>query len=205
MLPRSYRSSDTHASGIPIDGSLTLAPMRERERSPFGDRLFQARKHAKLTQPQLASAVGMAQGTLAEAERSGLGSSFTAQIARVCGVRAEWLATGLGEMLEAGYWPFSEELKAAVADLDEASLATLENVMRSFVGLPSQVASSATRQTVTIESTQQQTPAPSSSTVDAPVKKYRRPSEGLFDVQTGSQDAVGEPGRVPKQRRRKDV
>lgn len=68
--------------------------MRERERTAFGARLYEARTEAKLKQPQLAKIVGMGQSTLAEAEWSAQGSSFTAQLAQACGVRPEWLASG---------------------------------------------------------------------------------------------------------------
>lgn len=53
---------------------------------------------AKLTQAQLSKQVGMAQGTLAELERVGTGSSFTPAIADICGVNVNWLAYGRGEM-----------------------------------------------------------------------------------------------------------
>lgn len=71
--------------------------MPPRERTPFGQRLFEARTRAKLTQPQLAKRVGMGQSTLAEAEYTANGSSFTAQLAKATGVRSEWLAAGVGE------------------------------------------------------------------------------------------------------------
>lgn len=90
-----YRPSDTHASGFPIDGRPTLRTMREKERTPFGQRLFEARMGAGLTQPQLATLAGMSQSTLADAEKSAQGSSFTAQLAAATGVRAEWLASGV--------------------------------------------------------------------------------------------------------------
>jgi phage repressor protein C with HTH and peptisase S24 domain len=94
-IPIAYRIADAHASGFPIGGSSTLSPMvRERERTEFGRRLFEARTEAKLSQPALAGMVGMAQSTLAEAEYTAQGSSFTAQIAQATGVRAEWLASG---------------------------------------------------------------------------------------------------------------
>ncbi|MEH3087416.1 MAG: LexA family transcriptional regulator [Xylophilus ampelinus] len=73
--------------------------MTTPERSAFGHRLLQARKHARLTQVQLARAVGMAQGTLAEAEKTASGSSYTAQLAAATGVRPAWLASGEGDML----------------------------------------------------------------------------------------------------------
>lgn len=41
----------------------------------------------------------MSQGTLAELELDGQGSSYTAQLAAVYGVNPNWLATGKGKML----------------------------------------------------------------------------------------------------------
>jgi transcriptional regulator with XRE-family HTH domain len=70
-----------------------------RERSAFGERLLAARKHAGLSQSDLAKAVGMSQSGLAEAEMSAQGSSKTAQIAAVTGVNPKWLADGEGAML----------------------------------------------------------------------------------------------------------
>ena len=67
-------------------------------RSEFGQRLLDARKFAKLTQVQLADAVGMAQANLSELERSGQGSTYTPAIAVRCGVDVNWLAYGKGEM-----------------------------------------------------------------------------------------------------------
>lgn len=67
-------------------------------RSAFGARLAQARKHAKLTQINAAKAVKMSQGTLAELEQEGQGSSYTAQLAEIYGVNPNWLATGKGQM-----------------------------------------------------------------------------------------------------------
>lgn len=79
--------------------SDTLSGMKNDERTPFGERLWKARKYARLSQTALAKAVGMSQGTLGEAEWTGQGTSYTAQIAKVCGVNPDWLATGDGEML----------------------------------------------------------------------------------------------------------
>lgn len=42
-----------------MNGAPTLLPMRSKERTPFGERLFQARKAARLTQPKLAALAGM--------------------------------------------------------------------------------------------------------------------------------------------------
>ena len=67
-------------------------------RTEFGQRLFTARKSAKLTQLKLSKAVGMSQGTYGELELTGQGSSYTPAIARELGVSVEWLAYGHGEM-----------------------------------------------------------------------------------------------------------
>lgn len=94
-----YRITDKLASGFPIYHRTTLSDMRETTRTPFGERLVKARKHKGLTQDALAKLVGMSQGTLGEAEKLANGSTYTAQIAAVCGVSELWLATGEGEML----------------------------------------------------------------------------------------------------------
>jgi DNA-binding XRE family transcriptional regulator len=89
-------------SGLPIKKNPTLWGMRSKpERTEFGQRVVDARTHAKMTQQTLASAVGMSQGTLAETERIAMASTFTAQIAWCTGVNAYWLATGNGSMVSA--------------------------------------------------------------------------------------------------------
>ena len=77
-------------------------------RSDFGKRLLDSRRHAGLTQVQLAKAAGMSHGNYAELEKVGVGSSFTPQIAEACGVSAHWLATGDGQMLSKQYEPATE-------------------------------------------------------------------------------------------------
>jgi transcriptional regulator with XRE-family HTH domain len=73
--------------------------MREKARSDYGLRLFQARTKGGLTQTALAKAAGMSQSAYATAESTGQGSTYTSQLAAACGVSAEWLATGEGEMI----------------------------------------------------------------------------------------------------------
>lgn len=73
--------------------------MRVKERSDYGERLYQARKYAKLSQTELARRADMAQSTLAGLEKEGGGSEKTATLARICGVRVEWLERGDGSML----------------------------------------------------------------------------------------------------------
>lgn len=65
-------------------------------RSEFGQRLFEARKRAGLTQADAAKGI-MGQSTLAELEKVGQGSAHTTALAKRYGVDPDWLATGLGE------------------------------------------------------------------------------------------------------------
>lgn len=71
------------------------------ERTPYGQRLREARLALNLTQADVAKAVGMSQSTLAELEKSGLSSGQTAQLARLYDVDAHWLATGEMQAQEA--------------------------------------------------------------------------------------------------------
>ena len=68
------------------------------------DRLRQARKHAGLTQTQLAAAVGITQTSITDLERGKSQSTgYIAQIAKACRVSALWLASGEGEMVPSAY------------------------------------------------------------------------------------------------------
>lgn len=116
--------------GLPMSGATTLSRMRpEKERTPFGDRLYRARTHAKLTQAKLAQAAGISQGTLGELEWIGEGSSVVVRLAMACHVRAEWLAEGEGEMLDTFTWPFDRVDKDLVLALSERDLGHLEGVL----------------------------------------------------------------------------
>lgn len=75
------------------------------ERTAFGERLVQARLHAKLTQPEAARLANISQSNLSALERSGQGSAKTVTLAGIYGVRAEWLASGQGPMLDATQVP----------------------------------------------------------------------------------------------------
>lgn len=103
-MPPEYRIPDIDASGFPIFRCDRLQPMAKtkppvssRERSPYGARLLAARKAAGLTQTELAKKAECPLSTIAEAETTGAGSTYTAQLAHVLGVNALWLATGVGE------------------------------------------------------------------------------------------------------------
>lgn len=74
----------------------------------FGKRVKAARKNAGLSQIALAREVGISQGTLSEMESMGHASTVTAQIASVCRVDANWLATGDGSMHSFGSSTLSE-------------------------------------------------------------------------------------------------
>lgn len=97
-----------------------------RERTPFGERLYTARTHAKLTQKQLAKAADISQSNLGELEYDGDGSSATVRLAVACGVRPEWLSEGQGEMLDTFTWPFQRIDKERVLALEVDDLAYVE-------------------------------------------------------------------------------
>jgi phage repressor protein C with HTH and peptisase S24 domain len=68
----------------------------------FADRLKKARQHARLTQAELATIVGIDQTSISNLERGkSQGTSFSARLADACGVSAIWLESGIGLMSEA--------------------------------------------------------------------------------------------------------
>ncbi|MEG3078517.1 helix-turn-helix transcriptional regulator [Halomonas sp. 5021] len=68
----------------------------------IGDRVKRARKRIGMNQKELAFAIGIKQPTLSELERGeSRSSAYLVQIAEVCKVNARWLATGVGDMLDA--------------------------------------------------------------------------------------------------------
>lgn len=69
----------------------------------LADRMRKAREHAKLSQTQLASKVGVKQQSIQHLEnpnKAARGSRYLATIARICGVMPEWLETGKPPMLD---------------------------------------------------------------------------------------------------------
>lgn len=67
----------------------------------FKERISTARKHAKLTQSELAKRVGIDQASISDLERGrSQRTSYVATIAKACGVSALWLETGAGAMLQ---------------------------------------------------------------------------------------------------------
>lgn len=78
----------------------------------FSERLGLAMKEADITQGALAEAVGMAQPSVWKLVSGGAkGSKKSVEIARVLGVRPEWLSSGRGPMRDNGQQPvqFSEK------------------------------------------------------------------------------------------------
>lgn len=66
----------------------------------YKDRIKIARAHAGLTQGQLADAVGVKQASISDLETGkSQSSSYSASIAKACGVDALWLEKGQGEMV----------------------------------------------------------------------------------------------------------
>ena len=97
-MPNTERIADIVDIGNPfckrIGSPITCLNMT------IGDRVKRARKHAGLNQRDLAKAIGITQPSLSELERGeSRSSAYLIQIASVCGVDANWLATGKGEML----------------------------------------------------------------------------------------------------------
>lgn len=66
----------------------------------FSERLKIARKHAKLSQEDLALAVGVTQGLISKIERGEQEeTAAVVKLAKACNVRVEWLDEGSGEMI----------------------------------------------------------------------------------------------------------
>lgn len=95
------------------------------ERTAYGERVYLARKHAKLSQPELARRVGLSQSTLSGLETKGQGSAKSSNIAEVCGVRVQWLVDGKGPMLDTSEIP------------GQARQVASEKVAHYLVGTPS--------------------------------------------------------------------
>lgn len=85
--------SRSYSNGWPIS-TIGKVLSVSYDRTPFGTRLLESRKKRGYTQEQAAAAVGMSQSTLAELEKNGTASGFTAQLATVYAVDGRWLATG---------------------------------------------------------------------------------------------------------------
>lgn len=65
-------------------------------RTPYGERASWARSQTKLTQEDVAKRLGVRQSVVSDIETRNEASFYTAQLARIYGVDAYWLATGEG-------------------------------------------------------------------------------------------------------------
>lgn len=99
----------------------------------YKDRIKTARKHAKLTQVELAKLVGIDQTSISDLERGkSQSSSYNARIAAACGVSSLWLENGSGQMIDGSSPPDQTALAMApqagkvtsTIDLLRAMLAT---------------------------------------------------------------------------------
>lgn len=124
FMPREYRQTGYVSSGFAVTQMDTLAPMDRKPRSEYGVRLLAARTHKGMSQTALAKAAGMSQSAYGQAETTGSGSSFTSQLAEVCGVRAQWLATGEGPML-----PKEDGDEISAAERIQSALDVLSKVL----------------------------------------------------------------------------
>lgn len=81
----------------------------------YGERLKAARKHAGLSQKDLAEKAKVCtQENISKLERTDAeGSEFTVHLAVACGVRPEWLALEQGEMVD-GLYVHDDRMKKAL-------------------------------------------------------------------------------------------
>lgn len=85
----------------------------------LGDRVKKARKHAGLTQVQLAKKVKTSQGAISDIENGrNKESSSLYDIAIVTGVSADWLIKGHGEMLDSPKKPSIDDLMQQIKDIE---------------------------------------------------------------------------------------
>lgn len=71
--------------------------------STFGERVKKAREHKKLSQEDLAKALGITQPAVSQLEAGpAQKSKFVVEIAEITGVRIQWLSKEEGEMVWVG-------------------------------------------------------------------------------------------------------
>lgn len=102
------------------------------EKMKFSERLYKARKHAKLSQEDLALAVGLTQGLISKIERGEQEeTAAVVKIARICGVRPEWLDDGSGEMTD-GLYIEDGKIKKAVLIMQELPEYALDEAIKGL-------------------------------------------------------------------------
>lgn len=112
------------------------------ETKKYGARLKAARKHAKLSQADLAEMVGLSQPTISNLEKpenDASGSEYTVKLARACGVSVDWLDDEIGEMLPSGYDASPIDTSLQAREPTSKTLSVVES------DLPSQVIAFARR------------------------------------------------------------
>lgn len=86
--------------------------MKIDPKSNFADRIKWSRKHAGMSQKEAARRIGISQPTYSEYETGkSTSSGYTARIAKVFGVDAFWLETGIGD-------PITSDSSSIVKDFD---------------------------------------------------------------------------------------
>ena len=84
----------------------------------LGDRVKKARKHAGLTQTQLAKKVGTSQGAISDLENDrNKDSSSLYDISKTTKVNTDWLMKGQGEMLDVDKVPSIDDLRAQIEEM----------------------------------------------------------------------------------------
>lgn len=138
--PVENRLPDILPNGLPIRKPCTVSAMANRDRTPFGARMHQARKLAGMTQKEAAAAAGVSQSTLSELETDAHSSGYTPIFAGIYGVDAMALATGEPTPPAHGSSASVAQVVALAARLDDVGRAALLHYAR---GLTDRVAARA--------------------------------------------------------------
>jgi transcriptional regulator with XRE-family HTH domain len=109
------RYSDVRLSDSQLRQIPPMASSKNKRRSDFGRRLFEAREAKGLTQMQASAALQIRQSTLSEAETQGEGSAYVVHMAKLYGCDPYWLAMGEGSP-----YPAAKQFSAQAAALATA-------------------------------------------------------------------------------------
>src|SRR5688572_14084439 len=96
--------------------------VKSRERTPFGQRMFEARETAGLTQMQVRERLKVSQGTLSELEHTAHSTRRLVDFAALYGVDPTWLATGQGRRHAVTALPAAEPGADYLADAQARAL-----------------------------------------------------------------------------------
>jgi transcriptional regulator with XRE-family HTH domain len=129
-----HRDADIVPNGLPNVNIGRLRGM-ERDRTPFGARMFQARTVAGLTQMEVKGKLKISQGTLSELEHTANSSGRVVEFARLYGCDADWLATGersrqAAPELAESEWPFPGIDRAAFSSLSHDERLEIQGIVR---------------------------------------------------------------------------